>query len=108
MIKLPPPVWLFIFAAVAGVISALAPWRSIVDLRLVPLGVVLFVLGFVFPAWAFTLFRHEGTEIDPTSDTNKKLVMTGSDRVGQTSNAPFGWNSLSRDWFQSMASRSSK
>jgi protein-S-isoprenylcysteine O-methyltransferase Ste14 len=77
MLKLPPPVWLVIFAAAAGAISALMPWRSIVDLRMVPLGVVLCVLGLVPPVWAFTRFQREGTEINPTSETNKKLVIAG-------------------------------
>src|SRR5689334_16192187 len=77
MIKLPPPIWLLIFAAVAGVASALLPWRSIIDLRLVPLGLALIALGLVPPVWAFTLFRRAGTQIDPTSDTNNTLVTTG-------------------------------
>jgi len=77
MVKIPPPGWLFIFVVTAGAISTLVPWRSIVDLRLVPLGVALFALGFVLPVWAFTLFQREGTEVNPTSDTNKKLVITG-------------------------------
>ena len=77
MVKIPPPVWLFFFVATAGVISALVPWRAIVDLRLVPLGVSLFALGFVLPVWAITLFQREGTELNPTSDTNKQLVVAG-------------------------------
>lgn len=77
MVKIPPPVWLLFFVVTAGVISTLMPWRFIVDLRLVSLGVALFALGFVSPAWASTLFRRQGTELNPTSETNKKLVTSG-------------------------------
>lgn len=77
MVRLPPPIWLLIFVAAASVASVLRPWRSMIDLRLIPLGVAIFGLGFVFPVWAFTLFRREGTELNPTSDTNKKLVVAG-------------------------------
>lgn len=77
MVRIPPPIWLFIFAAVAGVLSAVVPWRSMVDLRTIPLGTTLLVFGFVLPLWAFVLFRREDTEIKPTSDTNKKLLVHG-------------------------------
>jgi len=77
MVRLPPPIWLLIFVAIAGAISALMPWRSIIDLRVVPLGAALVVSGFVLPVWALTLFRREGTEVNPTSLTNAKLVVQG-------------------------------
>jgi protein-S-isoprenylcysteine O-methyltransferase Ste14 len=35
----------------------------------------------VLPLWAFMLFRREGTEIDPVSPTNRKLVTTGPYRL---------------------------
>ena len=34
-------------------------------------------VAFIAPVWAFVLFRREGTEIDPTSPTNRKLVTSG-------------------------------
>jgi protein-S-isoprenylcysteine O-methyltransferase Ste14 len=77
MVKIPPPIWLFVFLAIAGALSALMPWRSNVDLRMVPLGVALIALGLVLPVWAFTLFQREGTELNPTSETNRKLVISG-------------------------------
>jgi protein-S-isoprenylcysteine O-methyltransferase Ste14 len=77
MVKLPPPVWVLIFLLVAGAISALMPWRAMVDLRLVPLGPILAVLGLVMPVWAFALFKREGTEINPVSEANKALVTYG-------------------------------
>jgi protein-S-isoprenylcysteine O-methyltransferase Ste14 len=46
-------------------------------LRFPPLGILLVVVGVVVPAWAVFLFRREGTEIDPTSPANRKLVAEG-------------------------------
>jgi protein-S-isoprenylcysteine O-methyltransferase Ste14 len=77
MVKLPPPVWVLIFILVAGAISALMPWRAMMNLRLVPLGAILVVLGLVMPVWAFTLFQREGTEVNPVSQANKALVTSG-------------------------------
>ena len=34
-------------------------------------------VAFIAPVWAFVLFRREGTEIDPTSPTNRKLITSG-------------------------------
>ena len=77
MVKLPPPVWMFIYLIIAGVVSYLYPWKAIADLTVIPLGVVLIALALVCAFWAAGLFRREGTEINPTSETNKKLVVTG-------------------------------
>ncbi len=77
MVKLAPPVWVLIFVALAAALSALLPWRSTIDLRMVPLGAALVALGFVLPAWAFMLFRREGTQLNPTSQTNNKLIILG-------------------------------
>lgn len=77
MLKLPPPVWALIYVLVAAAISWLAGWPTIPWLHSLPLGVALVVLGLAPPVWAATLFRREGTEINPTSPTNRKLVTTG-------------------------------
>jgi len=77
MLKLPPPAWAFLYLIVTGAVSWLYPWRSLLDLRIVWLGVVLVAVGVAISAWAFSLFRSEGTEIDPTSETNKALVVRG-------------------------------
>ena len=34
-------------------------------------------VAFIAPVWAFVLFRREGTEIDPSSPTNRKLITSG-------------------------------
>jgi protein-S-isoprenylcysteine O-methyltransferase Ste14 len=77
MVRLPPPIWGFIYLAVFGCLSALWPWRDVIDLQSIPIGVVLTIAGAALTASAFSLFRTEGTEINPTSETNKSLVMRG-------------------------------
>ena len=77
MLKLPPPIWAFIYLVVAGVVSALYPWRALVDLRILWLGILLIVAGFALSISAFSLFRRKGTEINPTSETNQLLVIEG-------------------------------
>ena len=77
MLKLPPPVWAFLYLIIAAAVSWLYPWRLLLDLRIVWLGVALVAIGFAISVWAFLLFRSEGTEINPTSETNKSLVVRG-------------------------------
>ena len=77
MLKLPPPIWALIYAILAGAVSWLYPWRAIVDLRLLWLGILLLMLGFGLSFSAAMLFRRKGTEINPTSETNKLLVVQG-------------------------------
>ncbi len=77
MVMLPPPIWMFIYLSVAGVASYLYPWKAIADLTFIPIGVVLIAMGVAIAVWAVSLFRREGTEINPTSKTNQKLVIAG-------------------------------
>jgi protein-S-isoprenylcysteine O-methyltransferase Ste14 len=48
---------------------------------IVPLGIALIVAGVGSAFWAAMLFRSEGTEIDPTSESNKVLVVRGPFRI---------------------------
>ncbi len=77
MLKLPPPAWAFLYLIIAAAVSWLYPWRLLLDLRIVWLGVALVAIGFAISVWAFLLFRSEGTEINPTSETNRSLVVRG-------------------------------
>ncbi len=77
MLKLPPPIWALIFALLAAAVSWLLEWPRVSGLPIPPLGIILIVLGAIMPAWAIWLFRREGTEVDPTSPTNTKLVIDG-------------------------------
>ena len=77
MLKLPPPIWALIYLAVAVVLSVSYAWRPIIDLRLVPLGITLIATGAALMFWAASIFRAEGTELNPISETNKRLVIRG-------------------------------
>jgi protein-S-isoprenylcysteine O-methyltransferase Ste14 len=61
MLKLPPPAWAFLYLIIAGAVSWLYPWRLLLDLRIVWLGVALVAIGFAISVWAFLLFRSEGS-----------------------------------------------
>jgi protein-S-isoprenylcysteine O-methyltransferase Ste14 len=37
----------------------------------------LVAVAFIPPVWAIVLFRREGTEVNPTSPANRKLVTNG-------------------------------
>jgi protein-S-isoprenylcysteine O-methyltransferase Ste14 len=77
MVRLPPPVWGMIYLALAIGASAAFDWRDIVDLQSISLGVAIGVVGLIFMFWAVSLFRAAGTELNPTSETNKALVIRG-------------------------------
>jgi protein-S-isoprenylcysteine O-methyltransferase Ste14 len=81
MVTLPPPVWALIYALIAAAASAAWPWRGLIDLRVLPLGMALLAGGLALSLWSALLFRAEGTEINPTSPSNKKLLIRG----------PFRW-----------------
>jgi protein-S-isoprenylcysteine O-methyltransferase Ste14 len=81
MLKLPPPIWALIYLAIAGLASVAYPWRQIVDLRSLIPGIVLLALGLFVSFSAAMLFNREGTELNPVSETNKKLVIRGPFRI---------------------------
>jgi protein-S-isoprenylcysteine O-methyltransferase Ste14 len=78
MVRIPPPIWMFLFLAVAGAASAVYPWKAVLDLTAVPLGIVLAVCGFLLSLWGRWIFAAEKTEVKPVSPTNAKLVMRGA------------------------------
>jgi protein-S-isoprenylcysteine O-methyltransferase Ste14 len=77
MLRLPPPIWGAFYLVIFGTLSALLPWRESLDLRAVAAGIAIAVLGFAVSVSAALLFRSEGTELNPTSETNKTLVIRG-------------------------------
>jgi len=77
MLKLPPPIWTAIYVLLAAAGTRLLGGAKIPGLQVVPLGIALVAIALVPSFWAFTLFRREGTEIDPTSPANQKLVTRG-------------------------------
>ena len=77
MLKVAPPVWALVYVLATLATSWLLGWPGSTHLATARLGMVLIALGFIPPLWAFALFRREGTEINPTSATNRKLVTRG-------------------------------
>jgi len=81
MLRLPPPIWALLYLAIAIVVSVSYAWRSLLDLRVIPLGIVCIAIGLVSMFWAVFVFRRAGTELNPTSPTNKELVIAGPFRL---------------------------
>jgi protein-S-isoprenylcysteine O-methyltransferase Ste14 len=81
MLKLPPPIWALAYMLVGAATSYLAGWPRFPGLALIWLGVVLIVVGIALAGASAMLFRREGTEVNPTSPTNRKLVTSGPFRV---------------------------
>jgi len=78
MVRLPPPIWTMIFLALAAGVSWALTWPQ---LGWPPhhtiIGMAVFFAGWILPVWAFRVFRAEGTEVDPVSETNRALVVRG-------------------------------
>src|SRR6476660_9240897 len=77
MVKVPPPVWALVYVLLALAISWQLDWPKMPGFPLPLLGIVLVSVPWILPVWAIILFRREGTEVNPTSPTNRKLVTSG-------------------------------
>ena len=77
MLKLPPPVWALIYVLLAVAMSWLLDWPKMPGFPLPPLGIALVTVPWILPVWAIIMFRREGTEVNPTSPANRKLVTIG-------------------------------
>ncbi len=77
MLKLPPPIWALAYVLIAYGLGRLAGENLIPGLRNIGLAVGLIVAGIALSVSAAALFRREGTELNPASTTNRKLVTTG-------------------------------
>jgi protein-S-isoprenylcysteine O-methyltransferase Ste14 len=77
ILKLPPPIWALIYVLIASAISWWLGWPYIPGLPFALLGIALVAVACIPPVWAIFLFRREGTEVSPTSATNRKLVISG-------------------------------
>jgi protein-S-isoprenylcysteine O-methyltransferase Ste14 len=77
MLKFPPPIWALIYVLAAAVISWFVDWAKMPGLPLAPLGITVVAIAWILPVWAIVLFRREGTEVEPTSPTNRKLITSG-------------------------------
>jgi protein-S-isoprenylcysteine O-methyltransferase Ste14 len=77
VLKLPPPVWALAYVLVALAISRQLGWPKVPGLPLPTLGFVLALIPWILPVWAVAVFRREGTEINPTTPTNRALIVDG-------------------------------
>ena len=77
MLNIPPPVWSLAYVLIAAALSYWAGWPRVPGLPLVPLAVLLVVAGISLSATGAVLFRREGTELNPASAMNRKLVTSG-------------------------------
>ena len=77
MLNIPPPIFTLAYVLIAAALSYLAGWPLIPGLPLVPLGVLLVAAGIALSVTGALLFRREGTEINPVSAANRKLVTSG-------------------------------
>jgi protein-S-isoprenylcysteine O-methyltransferase Ste14 len=66
---------MFLFIAFAVAAGRLYPSKAVVHWPF--LGIALVLAGIGLGVWAFGLFRQEGTELNPASETNRKLVTRG-------------------------------
>ena len=75
MLRLPPPIWAMIWLGLAAVASWALGWPPIPFLPVHEIvGIVIFFGGWILPVWAIRTFNVEGTELDPLSTANAKLV----------------------------------
>jgi len=81
VVRLPPPVWMLIYALAAAGVSWWAGWPGTDAMRNLPLGAALFAIGCLLPGWAIALFRRAGTELRPDSPANAALVAHGPYRL---------------------------
>ena len=81
MLRLPPPIWAMIYLGLAALVSWALGWPKLPGLPQPWIGGAIFFLAWIMPVWAIRLFQVEGTEIDPTSETNRKLVVSGPYRI---------------------------
>jgi protein-S-isoprenylcysteine O-methyltransferase Ste14 len=77
MVKIPPPIWTLAYVLVAAGVSWRAGWPGPAWLHIPALGIALVVLGLIPPVSGALLFRRVGTELNPTSETNRELVTSG-------------------------------
>jgi protein-S-isoprenylcysteine O-methyltransferase Ste14 len=77
MLKVPPPVWTLLYVLLAYGLTHFIGAASVPGFPIVPLALILVLAGVALAVSAALLFRREGTEINPTSASNRALVTSG-------------------------------
>lgn len=75
MLKIPPPIWAFLYLALAGAVSTAYPWHPIVTPA--PFGIALVATGFTISFLSVWLFLRRGAQLNPASETHTTLVVNG-------------------------------
>jgi len=75
VVVIPTPIWAALILAALYFAGALLDWQSGPQFR--GAGVAVIALGLAFSAWGVLTFRGAGTEVQPSSPTNKALVTHG-------------------------------
>ena len=75
IVVIPTPIWAVLILAALYFAGALLGWQSGPQFR--GAGVAVIALGLAFSAWGVLTFRGAGTEVQPSSPTNKALVTHG-------------------------------
>lgn len=84
MLRLPPPIWSMIYLGLMALVSWALDWPAIPWLPdHEAIGIALFFVSWIAPVLAFRAFRLAGTELDPTSETNRVLITDGAYRVSR-------------------------
>jgi protein-S-isoprenylcysteine O-methyltransferase Ste14 len=83
VVKLPPPIWTLVFVLVAYGLSRLLSAGVLPGLPALGPGLALIIASVALAVWAALLFRRAGTEINPTSESNKTLVIAGPFRFSR-------------------------
>jgi protein-S-isoprenylcysteine O-methyltransferase Ste14 len=83
IVKIPPPVWALAMLVVAYALSRAFAWASVIYVQSTGLAVLLGLSGFASSYWAMRTFSAAGTEIMPSSPSNKMLVTGGPFRFSR-------------------------
>jgi len=75
IVAIPTPIWAALILAALYFVGALLGWHS--GPQSTAAGIAVIALGLAFSAWGVMTFRGAGTEVMPSSPTNKTLVTHG-------------------------------
>lgn len=80
-LKIPPPIWALAILLLAYGLERNFGWAAANLVRSLPLAIAFGAFGLSGAAWAVLSFLSAGTEIEPASVANKKLVTRGPFRA---------------------------
>jgi protein-S-isoprenylcysteine O-methyltransferase Ste14 len=81
LLKIFPPIWALIFLGLGLILHYAIPSTRLVDFSSPMIGGILILASVALNTWAWWLFQKAGTEIEPTSPSNRALVTTGPYRI---------------------------